>query len=838
MKGFQKRSIFLMILFVAVLSATIWFDSREGVGDAQGEDPGQESLPKISIDYGGQRINYSRGYTTSMEGAYMHGAITPLPEDRNLKIYVEPNGNGVTGAQFEVWSSGMERLVEQSQAELSRLEDGYLLSCPLQNLLEEGKEYILILTLTTDLHPQVYYYTRIWYGDQTHQQEMLQFAQDFSSRTFDKEAAQSLVPYLESDNTQSNQSLGNVNIHSSFAQITWGDLAVEKTGNTYLTIAEINDTYGSYLFTYEVSVSNGDTVDRYQVTEAFTIRWSEVRCYLMAYDRTMNQEFPSSGSYVGTDYVDFGIQSEGSVQAQKSPGGVYSFFVLNGQLWRYDAGENELTCIFSLSRSEEGGLEHDIRIISADDEGNGRFLVYGYMGQGIHEGTAGMAFYQYDGKTNQVTEVFFLASTRPYQVMKEEIRQFFYAGDNNLLYWMYGNSIYAIDFTGSEFLSVVNQIKPDQLVMSGDNSAIAWQTGGSDAFGSEIQVLYLSDGQKQTITAPEGEQIKGIGFLGEDFVYGLAKDEDISDPSSGPMYALEIVGKDGTVQGRYEYDGIYITDAQVVDDSRLNLTRAVKDPSGQLSQTSSDTLIQSSADQTEPETLVYTASSGAKQTVYRLKLSSEGRGENPKVNSVTEVSADSSNTLSMSNPEGAEDGRYYAYAKGQLINISYTIKDGVAAVTEEMGTVTDGKGRTVWTRYTRPAQKELAFTEYATAADPQGAYTACLQMMIQIGGGMGNASELSAQTESFYEALNEAFDGRAVDVSGLTISQLIACYLPQGMPVMGILNGSPVLIVGYDAFNVTLYDPVLGSTYKMGQDTANTSFEAGDSQFFTFIQAQ
>ena len=127
--------------------------------------------------------------------------------------------------------------------------------------------------------------------------------------------------------------------------------------------------------------------------------------------------------------------------------------------------------------------------------------------------------------------------------------------------------------------------------------------------------------------------------------------------------------------------------------------------------------------------------------------------------------------------------------------------------------------------------------EYIQAAGSEDALRACLQMMIDLGGGRGKASELLTQTSDACEVLNLAMEHRAVDIRGLTISQLTSSFLAGGTPVLALLDdGTPVLIVGYDAFNLVLYHPVLGKTYKIGQETAASVFAVKGNVFISYIR--
>ena len=49
---------------------------------------------------------------------------------------------------------------------------------------------------------------------------------------------------------------------------------------------------------------------------------------------------------------------------------------------------------------------------------------------------------QYSREENTVSEIFYIPSDRPYQVLKEELRRLFYVGKNQLLYLMFENGIY------------------------------------------------------------------------------------------------------------------------------------------------------------------------------------------------------------------------------------------------------------------------------------------------------------------------------------------------------------------------------------------------------------
>lgn len=66
--------------------------------------------------------------------------------------------------------------------------------------------------------------------------------------------------------------------------------------------------------------------------------------------------------------------------------------------------------IFDFSQSDNGDLredyeEHAVRILDINSDGDVRFIVYGYMNRGIHEGRTGISVFTYDASENMTDEI-------------------------------------------------------------------------------------------------------------------------------------------------------------------------------------------------------------------------------------------------------------------------------------------------------------------------------------------------------------------------------------------------------------------------------------------------
>jgi uncharacterized protein YvpB len=78
-------------------------------------------------------------------------------------------------------------------------------------------------------------------------------------------------------------------------------------------------------------------------------------------------------------------------------------------------------------------------------------------------------------------------------------------------------------------------------------------------------------------------------------------------------------------------------------------------------------------------------------------------------------------------------------------------------------------------------------------------------------------------------------DATVLDLTGCSMTEVLY-YVAQGNPVYAInSSGEAVLIVGYDASNVYIYNPKTGSNTTVGQTEASADFEAAGNVFISYV---
>ena len=290
MKKIFRRLVLLFLLFAVVAAGVFWRLNRTEKIDMINME--SATLPILYMMAGQERINCLHGYKEDMDAASMRDTITPLGENRNLTIQIDTYGNLVTAISYEIRSLDQTRLIERTEVLDWKVQSTYIeATLEIENLIEEGEEYTMVLHLTTETHPMLNYYTRIMDGVED-VAEKLNYVLDFSRRTFDKAEAEELVKYLESGSQGDNTNFGTVDIYSSFSQITWGELEVTQLSKPQTAVLEVNDNVTCIELNYLVEAKNMyGTKERYNVTEFFRTRYTEERTFLLTYERNMRQAF-------------------------------------------------------------------------------------------------------------------------------------------------------------------------------------------------------------------------------------------------------------------------------------------------------------------------------------------------------------------------------------------------------------------------------------------------------------------------------------------------------------------------------------------------------------------
>lgn len=785
-------------------------------------------------------INELRGYTSEMNGVYMRDTITPIGEDRLLPVEIQTYDMKIDGISYEIRSMDMERLIADAVVEDYKQEKGKIATdLPIQNLLETNEEYLLILELVSGGN-SIYYYTRIMEEENCYVTESVEFALNFHEKTFDSDDARSLATYLEPNASGDNSTLNKVDIHSSLKQVAWAEFEGKRLTTPIPSIKEMNDSYTVITMEYLVgSTGVGGELEYYNVEEYYRIRYTSERMYLLNYERTMEQIFRAENLEVYDKYIQLGIRNQDVEFAANEKGNIVSF-VQEGELWCYNESGNQLSQVFSFIGNEgiderENNREHGIRIINIDEMGSVNFVVYGYMNCGEHEGKVGICVYHYDSVANTVEEELFIPSDESYQIMKADLGQLMYENSQGIFFIMLEGVVYRIDLGTMQVKEYISGLKEGTYAISDSHKYLAW-TDSKDIYAADrVHLLNLDTEKQQDISAGTGEYLRPLGFMDEDFVYGAAKAADIYKDLAGnvtfPMYQVKIINTESMSSLKsYEKPGYFVSDIEI-DDYIMYLNRIQFNGMAYVD-AAQDTIMNREGD-SGTIVGVHTNVTEVKQTQVQISLADIVKETPAKILTPKEVVLEEEREIDLN--RFGEENNYYSYARGDVLSVTDDLKEAIAVANDEMGVVIGNRQQYIWKRARKSIQPAI---EVSVGEEDAGgtSIARCVSAMLEQESINIGVTALIGQGKTPKEILETTMENvTALDLTGCDLEEVLY-YISLGTPVFAMRSDTEaVLVVGYDAQNVILYNPLEGTSKKMGMNDATEMFESAGNVFFGYI---
>lgn len=839
-KGIIK--IVVLILVFGLTVAVMGERDRQSVTDLTSE-MASVTLPVVYLQRDNVKMNQLYGYSSEMDATAMRDTITPLREDLTLPVVIKSYQNQIESISFEVRSMDMQRLVENGEISSFSHENGEVrVELQFENILEQGMEYMLELTINSDGKP-VYYYTRIIREEDYYVDETLDLVMNFHEQSLDKVQAGNLALYLEPNSQGDNTTLQKVTIHSSLAQVSWGEFVGERLEQPIPSIKELGSSYNTVTLRYIMTAAgDGGEVEYYTVEEYYRVRYNSTieRMSLLNYEREMNQIFRSDNNMVNKSKLLLGIRPK-DVGYMTNEKGTIVAFVQEGELWGYNSDSRELSQIFSFRSAEgisdrENNGQHEIKIMRMDESGSMDFAVYGYMNRGSHEGQVGISVFHYDSVGNTVEEALFMPADRSYEMLKADWGEVFYISSENMFYLLADGQLYRIDLSNCQAQPVIRNIAPGSYVVSGDNRYIAWEETKDDSRTGTVNIMDLESESIRTIEGSSGEYLKPIGFVESDFVYGVAKAGEMMADSVGNtrflMYKVAIVDENSNIVKEYQKDGYYISNAYV-DQDTIFLDREMRTETGYMS-ADQDTIKNQQLESSRLIT-VDTIVTEKKQTQVQLVFAGDEMEEikNLQVKAPKEVVVEEKRIVELEGNRSKDN--YYVYGGGRVLLSTPSVTDAVLCADENAGIVIDTGQKYIWRRGRQASQPMIGPGTLDTSDISENSIVRCLTYLLGEEESSIDVEDLIAKGETPKQILSEALPNRkVVDLSDCSISQVLY-YVNLGHPVLAMVDNEAVLIVGYDEHNTILYQPAENTAKKMGLQDSDTFFSGGGNVFLGYI---
>lgn len=842
MKRTIIRSCVCVVTFVAALIVSSMLLNRGNTDMTADMEPPR--LPSVYVDADGLRVNMMDGYLGEMEEEYMRGRLLPIGTDRKLSIGILTYGTQVESLAFEVRSADGTRLVEDTQVSGMTEEDGVLKAdIVLKDLIDEGTEYCVIFKLTLEDGREASYYMRVIQQESPGMQEKLDFVASFSEDTFDDASCAALAVYMETDSSEDNSTLSRVTIHSSLDQLGWGSLDVRRETEPVFTIMDMTGQTASIQVEYLVSYTRYEREVHAFVKEVYRIRTGPERMYLLDYERTMSEYFSEDASSFVDEEVVLGIRNT-DVEMAESEGGNIVAFAQNGVLYSLNVTENRIARLFSFHDADnldERAFPDDrnFKILQVDEAGNVFFMVYGYISSGRRQGYCGAQLYFYDGSANTVEELAFIPSGKSPEILKAQIDQLAYINGKYELYLFLNDQICCVHLDSQTVDITAENLSMDSCSVSESNRMIAWQSG--ERYASESLILMnLSTGEQTRIEAGSGNYILPLGFMGEDIVYGIARQADITRDDTGamvfPMYQVKIQDESGELLMTYEKEGYYVTGCEM-SGNQIILSRVERDAQGDYVTAEDDQIVSSQTEAKRTNTII-TVPTENDDRLTEIQLRSGIKTGQLKVLTPGEVLYEGSRQVDLP-PSQETVELYYVYSPDGEVTFAATPREAIERAEESSGSVTARGGFYIWRAERLHTSNQIMAIEGTAADEERSSLEVCLDVILTYEGVTRNTGYLLEQGKTVAEILQENLENvQVLELTGCSLSSVLY-YPDREIPVLALMeDGNAVLITGFNERNVVLMDPQTGQVSRMGLNDATAWFEENGNMFVSYVEMQ
>ncbi len=857
MRNTILRIIYAIGVFILTIVLLEIFISPEQ--EARTSDMEKASIPLLMIRSGDRYFNELHGFTEKRQEGKYRAVLTPLDEERQIIISTEDLDCGIREAEYEVRSLSGERLLMNGELSFAIRDNGHMeAEILLNDLVETGKEYTLVIALSTDSRKDLHYYTRIMVGDAELSREAIAFVQQFHNATFRKERREYLLTYLEPDRKAAQDDYSHVSINSTWDMVTFGDLQPTEVMKPVFSLREIQAGTIAVSGSFMVSCDHGETGRRlYLCEEYYRIRKGTERFHLLDYERSMTAVFdPEAKTVMGEDAADdrvyLGIAEPD--QIEESENGEAVAFVNAGRLYGVSAKEDSIAYVYGFSEADSTDRKDNydsfgIRILQVDEDCNIDFIVYGYMNRGSREGSMGVAEYYYDSEVHVVEERAFIPYYGSFELLKRQVENAAYLDEENRLYLILDDSLYQIDTRNYSYSILEENMFNTGSIVSGGGRFAAWRELENGSFTGRIILLDLEDLSHKTISADAGEEAVPVAFIGDDLIYGILNEQDRVVDAAGisytPMRSIRIVNSELELLEDYTSSGYYISECEVNDNQIvLHRLRKVQEEGGAVTYVpAEDDQIMSASEEVAKEPLLQAAADEALLKVRSISVP----GLDPvKLRYIRprQLEDAGKREISVSVNQEEDAQRYYVYDLYGFYNYSYSASDAIDLAEKISGFALDGEGRYIWKRVAAErAEIGNIFMAETGAGEENGESTdlaRCLDTILTFEGAPAAAGEKLAAGWDGVRILREGIpQADVMDLAGMDMDKILY-YAYAGYPVIALTRGgqSAVVITGYGPENLAVLRPGSRERELIEREEARQLFMESGNRYIVYVKGE
>ncbi len=841
-KKTKKQILIMILIFVgSIILFSVIFNFKKVYATSEMDNA---SLPTISSEAFNTNIGELHGYKDEMDACYMRDSVIPLGSDRKLPLTINTHGNSISSISYEIRSTDMERKIAETEVKDydKSNSDNINLNLQIENLTEEGTEYLFIIKLKCD-GEDVRYYTRILIPSNCHEKELFDFVKNFHDTSLYGNY-NDLAMYLETSDSANHDTLSEVTLASTADQVGFSGFEATEVAKPIIEIKDINSDYCVFEMRYQLQLNEDGNVSFFNVKEYYKVRYTQARIFILDYRRNMEEIINGEKIVQDKNVINLGVTSK-DINYLSNEVGTITCFVQGGELFEYNQNEGKLIKLFSFLDNNYNDSrcfydEHSIKILAINENGDVNFAVYGYMNRGKHEGYCGIDLYKYDAATEKTIEEAFVATTCSYQILKASFSDLLYKANDKYFYVMISGNLVKINLNNDTMETILEGLDTSQYAASRSGRYIAYTTTPNKA--TSLIVEDLSDESKFTINAGTNQYIRPLAFMDEDLVYGLVNADDVDRNVAGSIiypvsdiYIVQITLPTRPVLKEYKKDGFYVTNA-TLNSFTLYLDRVTKSDGGYV-EAEGDTIKNSAGELGRAVDFQFKKDQVRGEVTLLKSAKMDDKNPIPAFNSTTAAThfTGSDNTITVTASNANEE--YFVYVGSQVLLATNTTSDAIRFADEQMGIVVDNNSSYVWKKGKQPYVNAFSNLRVGDQDAKADTISKCISTMLVKEGINVEVNTYIENGDGAYEILKSLMKNyNVLDLTGCNLNEVLY-YVSQGSPVLAITGpDSAELIVGYDAGSIVTYNPNNNAYTRIGSVEASAKYESDNNVFISYVK--
>ena len=845
---FLRSRLLKVVVFIAVAVGTALFVNH--LNNAGYEKATQEmneaTLPLVFCSVDGTVVNRLVGYTQTMNTGLMRESVVPINKDYGVDLLLSDESDYADSCSYELRNIAGDSLIERGDLDMVEQKDLYdVYQVRFRMDLEANTEYVLVFILHHGKQ-DVRYYTRVVKLEEAYVPDMTSYAVEFHNACFEKkvdpEKGNLAYNTLEAPIGGTSDTLAHVDLHSNYDTVSFGGLALSPVTPIVPTVQELESDYAVIKIAYIVEYLKDGISHFYRVEEFYTENFnkSSRTVELLAFDRYIDSFFDENYMSAERNAACLGICKDPAIERVSAGNDRKLAFAKEGELWYYDYAEDSLSMVFSFARGSFKDVRTvnpnvGINIVDMDDDGNIYFVCYGYQCRGIHEGKNGLVLYYYKPADSSLTEVFFVETDEPYEVMKQEVGRFtFYDGEKDFFCLLDG-TIYAVDLKKLELETQMTGIPSERYLVSRNRKIIAYPNAEKEEDTTELTIRNFETGDTFTRTGSGNDRLMELGFVNNDLIYGVADAADIVIASDGeailPLHDIYIVGPDGSELKHYSKPGVYVMDSRLEIDT-IYLERAVK-KNQFFSETDPDYISYKAADERTNATIKESSDPYAYAQLDIVFPSDMYVGQTGQYKMTREQAKIDSKEFSVAS--SVRQGGNYLYNQFGYVGAYGSAGQAIKAVgASGTGFVINGTGKTIYRGTVAKDYNTVADNIRETpCADRDKTLLACAYMCLTYEHYDVTLEEVLA-CGSYEEAWEKFSYGAGINISGIDLDTALY-FLDRDVPFAAkIGDGRYVLVISYNSTHIRYYDPMSGEEVKVTREEFEDALSVHSNTMYTY----